>query len=195
MLKVGVTGGIGSGKTIVCQVFKTLGISVYNADNEAKKLMLSEAVKQPLIAKFGKETYQEDGNINRAHLSGIVFNDKEKLAYLNSIVHPAVFHHFDEWIKAHNNEPYIIKEAALLFESDSYKSLDKVITVSAPKELRIARVLSRDNLDKDAIEQRINNQFSEEKRLELADYVIINDDSRLVIPQILELHEKFLKQA
>lgn len=193
MLKVGVTGGIGSGKTTVCQVFKALGISVYNADIEAKNLMLSEAVKLPLIEKFGTETYHKDGSLNRAHLSSIVFNDKGKLAYLNSIVHPAVFKHFDDWVLAHNNEPYIIKEAALMFESESYKSLDKVITVSAPKELRIQRVLSRDDVSKEDIEKRIANQFSEEKRQELADYIIYNDDNQLVIPQIMELHETFLK--
>ena len=145
-----------------------------------------------LKSAFGVASYFEDGTLNRKHIAGIVFNDEKELAKLNALVHPAVFRAFDAWVAQIENAPYVMKEAALLFESDSYKMCDKTIMVTAPLELRIKRVIQRDNLTHDEIMARNGKQFSEEKKIALADFAIRNDDTELVIPQVLALHEQFL---
>ena len=194
MLKVGITGNIGSGKTTVSKIFEVLGIPVFYADDEAKKVMVNDAI---LIAElkqaFGEQSYFEDGSLNRKHIAGIVFNNEAELNKLNAIVHPAVFRAFDNWVPQFKSAPYVLKEAALLFESSSYKMCDKSIMVTAPLELRIARVMLRDGLSRDEILNREARQFSEEKKLQLADYAIKNDNTELVIPQVLALHEQFLE--
>lgn len=143
-------------------------------------------------AAFGDSSYFEDGALNRKHIAAIVFNDKEQLARLNAMVHPATFRAFDEWVNAIKDVPYVLKEAALLFESDSYKMCDYSIMVQAPFQLRLKRVMERDSLSRAEVESRESKQFSEEKKAALADYIIINDDVQLLIPQVLELHQKFL---
>src|ERR1700761_4692595 len=193
MLKVGITGNIGSGKTTVSKVFELLGVPVFYADDAAKNIMVTDALLMEQIKEaFGKESYFEDGSLNRKHIAGIVFNDQQQLTKLNSLTHPAVFRAFDHWVAKIHDVPYVLKEAALLFESDSYKMCDKSIMVTAPLELRIKRVIERDGLTKDEILSREAKQFSEEKKLELADHVIKNDNSELVIPQVLALHELFV---
>jgi dephospho-CoA kinase len=189
MLKIGLTGNMGSGKTTVSKVFEVLGIPVFYADDAAKKVMADDAILVNQIkATFGAASYFEDGALNRKHIADIVFNNEEQLAKLNSLVHPATFRAFDEWLKKFNNEPYVLKEAALLFESDSCKMCDFTIMIRSPLETRIKRVMQRDGLTRAEIESRNAHQFSEEKKTQLAN----NDDTQLVIPQVLELHHMFL---
>jgi len=193
MLKIGITGNIGSGKTTISKIFEVLGIPVFYADDEAKKVMVNDAILiDELKQAFGAESYFEDGSLNRKYIAGIVFNNPAELEKLNAIVHPATFRAFDNWLKQVKDVPYILKEAALLFESDSYKLCDQTIMVTAPLELRIERVMLRDDLSKDEILKREARQFSEEKKLGLANFVIKNDNTALVIPQVLALHEKFI---
>jgi len=193
MLKIGITGNIGSGKTTVSKIFEVLGIPVFYADDEAKKVMVNDNILIDAMKQtFGAESYFWDGSLNRKHISNIVFKSETELARLNAIVHPAVFRAFDNWVPRFKNAPYVLKEAALLFESTSYKMCDKTIMVTAPLEMRIQRVIQRDGLSKTEIRNRDAKQFTEEKKLELADYAIKNDNSELVIPQVLALHELFV---
>jgi dephospho-CoA kinase len=196
-LTVGVTGGIGAGKTIVCDVFKTLGIPVYHSDARAGELMEHdpELIKE-IRLNFGEKSYIGDDQLDRKYLSDLVFSDKAKLQLLNSIVHPRVFNDFHEWIILHKNQQYLIKEAALLFESESYKDLDITILVYCPLELRIKRTLLRDTTrTTESIQQIVDNQLSDSKKKKMADMVIINDDSRLILPQILKIHEDLLRRV
>jgi len=196
MLKIGITGNIGSGKSTVARVFEILGIHVFYADVEAKKVMTQDQLLIEGIKKaFGNDAYFCDGLLNRKYISDIVFNNDAELKNLNALVHPAVFRAFDDWAKAFTNEPYVIKEAAVLFESGSYKFCDKTILVSAPLEIRLKRVMDRDHISQAEVEAREARQFSEERKKGLADYIIQNDDSQLVIPQILALHRQFLQLA
>jgi len=194
MLKVGITGGIGSGKSTVCKVFELLGIPVYYADTAAKEIMHTDGeLKLSIQTHFGENIYGPDGKLDRATLGKIVFNDKERLALLNSLVHPATIKHSDEWSKR-QNAPYTIKEAALMFESESFHHLDKVIGVFAPQPLRIQRVMKRDNVTREEVLARISKQIDENIKMRLCDYVIHNDDQQLVIPQVLSIHETLLRQ-
>jgi len=191
MLKIGLTGGIGSGKSTVAKLFEVLGVPVYYADEAAKRLMNEdEELKEKIQQQFGKETYN-NGKLNPAYLSSIVFNDAEKLALLNSLVHPVTINDVAKWMQQ-QTAPYIIKEAALIFESGSQELLDKVIGVYAPAPLRILRAMKRDNVTKEEILARMNKQIDEEIKMRLCDYVIKNDEQEMLIPQVLELHKKFL---
>ena len=193
MLKVGITGNIGSGKTTVSKIFEVLGIPVFYADDEAKKVMVNDAILVDAIKEnFGAEAYFADGTLNRKHIAGIVFNNQAELQKLNAIVHPATFRAFDNWLPQHVGAPYILKEAALLFESDSYKMCDKTIMITAPLDMRVARVIERDGLSKAEILSRDSKQFTQEVKLGLADYSIKNDNTELVIPQVLKLHSMFI---
>lgn len=190
MIKVGLTGGIGSGKSVVAKVFETLGIPVYYADDAAKKLMnTNEGLKKEIIKNFGEDSYT-NGELNRKYIASIVFNDKEKLDLLNSLTHPATIRDAEEWI-TRQSSLYIIKEAALLFESGANKNLDFVIGVDAPLPLRINRVINRDGITEEEIMKRIARQMNETEKLKLCDFIVTNNEKDLVIPQIIELHKKF----
>lgn len=194
MLKVGITGGIGSGKSTVCKVFEVLGIPVFYADDHAKRVMTDDPILiEAIKTTFGKDSYLEDGSLNRKYIAKIVFNDARELAKLNAIAHPATFRAFDNWLKKVGDVPYILKEAALLFESNSYKLCNKSIMVFAPLDVRVARVLQRDNITRAEFDGRNSKQYPDKKKLEMADYVITNDDTQLVVPQVLDLHREFLK--
>lgn len=195
MQKIGVTGSIGSGKSLVCSIFKQLGAPIYNADDSAKLLMISNAeIISTVKSLFGSESYLADGSLNRAHISAIVFNNKTLLTELNKTVHPIVFNDFDNWILEQKklDIPYIIKEAALMFETDSYKGLEKFIVVTAPLKLRIERTMNRDNITEEQVQARMNNQFTQEEKLAKANFEIINDDKHPLIEQVVKLHQQFL---
>ncbi len=191
VVKIGVTGGIGAGKSTICEIFSNLDIPVYNADQRARFLMENDP---ELISKikneFSGEAYLENG-LNRSFLSKKVFNDETQLKKLDDLVHPAVFRDFDLWVKDHQSKELVVKEAALLFESGSYKDLDKVILVYCPLEIRINRILLRDEYrNRSDVEKIIEKQMSDTEKKKLADFVIVNDDQRTVIPQVMEILEK-----
>lgn len=197
VLKVGITGGIGSGKTTVCKLFEQLGVPIYYADDRAKYLMQHEHYLIDLIKQnFGAEVYDNGGVLNRRLLAEKVFNNSEKLALLNSLVHPAVFRDTERFVEQQQikNLPYAMKEAALLVETGSYKSLNKLIVVTAPLELRIQRVAARDGATRDEILARMRNQLPEEEKIKLADYIITNDkDEEHLKQQVLNIHEQLLE--
>lgn len=193
MLKVGITGGIGSGKTTVCKVFELLGIPVFYADDVAKSIMQTDPVlKTALLDTFGENSYTKDGMLNRAYISSIVFNDKQELEKLNSLVHPAVLRAFDNWVLNQHESPYVIKEAALLYESGGFKMCNKSILVIAPTLIKMNRVKLRDGVSEEDIQLRMNRQFSDEIKIKYADYILNNDEKQLLIPQIIQLHQQFL---
>lgn len=186
----GLTGGIGSGKSIVARIFQVLGVPVYNADDRGKWLMQhDDRVREKIISLFGNAVIKADHSPNYAQIGNIVFNDPEKLEQLNRIIHPAVAEDFRHWILL-NKAPLLIKEAAIIFETGSEKQLDGVIVVSAPDEVRIKRVMLRNNLSEEAVKLRMLRQWPAEKVNAQADYLIINDESKLVIPQVLEILDK-----
>lgn len=191
MLKVGLTGGIGSGKSTVAHIFETLGIPVYYADDAAKKLMNEdEGLKQQVEQLFGDASYI-NGQLNRAFVSAQVFNNPEKLATLNSIVHPATIADAEKWMQ-HQSAPYAIKEAALIFESGAQENLDNVIGVFAPKAIRIKRVMDRDGITREEVLARMNKQINETIKMRLCNYVITNNEQELLIPQVLAIHQALL---
>jgi dephospho-CoA kinase len=190
MLKIGITGGIGSGKSTVCRVFSVMGIPVFEADRVAKKLMVTDQeIHEKLVTLFGAAVYLPDQTVDRKFLAGIVFKDPSLLAQLNAIVHPVVRKTFFDWCKRQQS-PYIIHEAAILFESGFYKMMDKTITVATSENERIQRVMKRDGITLELVKERIKNQWSDEKRIEMADFVIRNNDNELIIPQIIEIDKK-----
>ncbi|RSK48104.1 dephospho-CoA kinase [Hymenobacter rigui] len=195
MLQIGITGGIGSGKSVVCRLFQVLDAPVYDSDARAKWVMAHDAqLRDELTAAFGPETFDAQGQLNRAYLARVAFPDPVQLARLNSLVHPHVGRDFAEWATARQAEghAYILKEAALLYESGAYRQLDRVITVFAPQTLRQARVLRRDpHRTPEDILTIIGKQMSEEEKLARADYVVHNDDEQLLIPQVLKLDAEF----
>lgn len=194
MLKIGITGGIGSGKSIVSQIFAVLGIPVYDADWHTKRLMEND---QSLVASvkalFGEESYVS-GSLNRKHISAIVFNSPGKLELLNALVHPAAIQAATLWMQK-QQAPYVIKEAALMFEAGSATGLDYVIGIAAPTHLRLARVMHRDGIDREQVLARINRQIDEKIKLKLCDFVVVNDEQQLLLPQVLQLHRHFLHLA
>ncbi len=192
MLRIGLTGGIGSGKTTVARIFEVLGVPVYFADDAAKKLMNEDGdLKKKIIAHFGAESYVND-KLNRSYLSSVVFSDQEKTKLINSIIHPATINDASKWLERQAT-PYAIKEAALIFEAGAEKMLDLVIGVSAPRELRIQRVRQRENISEDAVLSRMEKQMNEEEKMSRCDIIINNDERELLIPQVVEVHERLLK--
>lgn len=194
MLKIGITGGIGTGKTTVCRVFETLGIPVFDADTESKLIVQrDESVVKQVKAIFGEDVYP-NGLLDRKKLADIVFNNPEKLALLNSITHPAVFQKFGTWASVQHDVPYVIKEAALIYEAGGDAHLDKVIVVNAPQELRIQRIMLRNHAGEEEVRARMKYQWTEEEKLKRADFIIYNDGEQLIIPQVLRIHEALTKQ-
>lgn len=191
MLKIGLTGGIGSGKSTVARIFEVLGIPVYYADEAARRIMNEdEHLKAQISAAFGAQSYI-NGGLNRAYLAAEVFNDKEKLERLNALVHPITIADSQQWMQRQTT-PYAIKEAALIFESGTQRYLDYVIGVSAPISLRILRTTRRDKSAKEKVAAVINRQLDESIKMKLCDFVIINDEQQAVLPQVMELHNHLL---
>ncbi|ULQ54452.1 dephospho-CoA kinase [Flavihumibacter fluvii] len=194
MLRVGITGGIGSGKSIIARVFNHLGIPVYNADASAKRLMETDLELQAVIRQhFGDESFV-NGKLDRSYLAAIVFKDKAKLEILNALVHPVTIRDAELWMQQQSS-PYALKEAALIFESGSQANLDFVIGVSAPQHIRINRVMQRDGTSRDEILMRIDQQLDQSLVMRLCDYVIVNDDQQLVVPQVLKVHEDLVSKS
>lgn len=195
MFKVGLTGGIGSGKTLVCSVLEKLGAAVYNADREAKRVMNEDPeLKMHISTLFGNQAYG-GGVLNREYLASLVFKDPEMLDKLNDLVHPAVGQDFIEWVKKQSHLPYVVKEAAILFESGSDQGMDLTVLVYAGTELRLNRVMLRDGMSREEVLNRMDKQMSEEEKKKRADYIVYNDGSQMLLPQIIELHNMILKRS
>ena len=194
MLKIGLTGGMGSGKTIVSRIFSVLGVPVFYADDAAKTVMNEDAeLKQKIMSLFGVDAYIED-QLNRKYISSIVFNDPFKLEQLNALVHPVTIAAADKWMQQQTTL-YVIKEAALMFEAGAAAHLDYVIGVFAPQAMRIQRAMQRDGITREEALARINNQVDDNIKMKLCDFVIVNDEQQSVLSQVLKLHEKFLAMA
>jgi dephospho-CoA kinase len=194
MLKIGITGGIGSGKTTICKVFETMGIPVFYADTVAKQIMVTDELLVAGVKNaFGVESYGNDGLLDNKHIAGIVFNHADELAKLNALVHPAVFRAFDNWVKqVPVTVPYILKEAALLFESGSDKMCDQNILVLAPESTRLQRVMERDGVSAGQVKARMDKQLPDEEKTKLADHFIYNNETASLILQVIKLHQLFL---
>lgn len=196
MLKIGVTGGIGSGKSTVCNIFKNLGVPVFNSDLVSREVVdTDKEIQQKIRKEFGDDMFFSDGKLDRKRMSQLVFNDKKSLEKLNAIVHPVVKSRFEKFCQEHHKRPYVIKEAAILFESNTHQQLDKVINVFTPKELRIKRVLQRDDITVEKLEKIMRSQYPDELKNELSDHIIVNEDLDDLLPQVMELHELFLNKA
>ena len=195
MLKVGITGGIGSGKSTICKVFKQLGIAVYDADARGKAVLEeNEDVKEKVVEAFGIGAYNENGSVNRLFLAEQVFSKPVALEKLNGLVHPAVRVDFESWIDEQTGA-YVIKEAAILIESGAYKEVDEIIVVNANEESRIRRVMNRDQVEESKVRERMNAQLSDAERASYASHIIDNNDDQLVIPQILQIHEDIISRS
>jgi len=192
-LQVGVTGGIGSGKSLVCRIFATLGVPVYDSDSRAKILMTTDGILTDQIKKeFGSLSYNADGTLNRKFIGELVFQDERRRQTLNQLVHPRVAADYGKWVNA-QSFAYVVKEAALLIETGSYKELDKTIVVTAPDALRIKRVLERDTeRTEQVVRDIIKSQMPQDEKSAKADFVIVNDGTQPVLPQVLSLHRLFL---
>ena len=192
MIKIGLTGGIGSGKTTVAQIFEVLGVPVYYADDAAKKLMNEDQnLKQQIIQHFGEESYI-NGILNKQYLAATVFSNAKKTTLINSIIHPATIADAEKWLDK-QTAPYAIKEAALIFEANAEKKLDLIIGVYANEALRIKRVMVRNNISEAAVKLRIQSQMDEETKMSLCDAIILNEEEDLLIPQVIAFHENLMK--
>ena len=196
-LQIGITGGIGAGKSVICKIFSVLGVPTYDADSRAKAVMTTDGILIEGIKKeFGTLSFKANGELNREYLAAEVFNKPERLKVLNALVHPRVAIDYENWLAKQTSASYVLKEAALLIESGSYKSLDKLMVVSAPEDLRIKRVLGRDkHRDVAQIKNIIENQLEEAAKLKVADFIINNDDKHSLIQQVLTLHQQCLVLA
>ena len=190
MIQLGITGGIGSGKSTVAKVLEALGIPVYYADDESKLLLASDAIQKKIITEFGKNILGADGKIERKKLAALVFAHPSKLKKLNALLHPEVAKHYSSWLKTKKQFAIVAKEAAILFESGSYTQMDKIATVYAPREMRIKRAMQRSNASREEILERIKKQLPESEKIRRADFVLYNDEKRLVVPQVLKMLAK-----
>jgi dephospho-CoA kinase len=195
MLKVGLTGNLGSGKSLIAKIFNILLIPVYNADNASKSFLKDRIVQEKLRQAFGKAVFSATNEIDKKALGKIVFNDIRKLVILNSILHPLVREDFRNWCNSQKEKPYVIQEAAIIFESGFRDEYDKIIHVSCPEELAIERAMDRDNANREDIIKRMDFQWKDEKKAAISDYIILNDGSELIIPQVLKIHNLFLKNS
>lgn len=192
MLKIALTGNIGSGKSVVAKVFSVIGIPVFNADLEAKKLYSQKAVVDELIDIFGIQIINSSGEIDKKKLANIIFNDSNLLSKINKLIHPLVNQEFNNWCEVNSEYPYIIHETAILFENNLQDKFDFVIVVSANLNLRIDRVMRRDNVEKQAVIDRIANQLPDEEKCRMADFIIYNNEDDMIISQVLEIHSKLI---
>ena len=188
MKKIGITGGIGSGKSTACEIFKLLGVSVFHADDEAKNLQNNNLqIKNYLIELFGEHLYSEDGLLDRKMLAGLIFNDTKALAKVNAIIHPAVRQNFLKWVENKQNDNYVLYEAAILLESGYSVDFDRNILILADEKIRIERVMKRDSISEELVKERIKNQMPDSEKINLVDYVLENSNDKLLIPQIIAL--------
>lgn len=195
MMKIGVTGGIGSGKSTVCNIFKNLGVFVFDSDHESRKLVNeNDDVNLALRAAFGRDMFFQDGTLDRKRLSLLVFNNPPELEKLNAIIHPLVYREFEKFCEYHKKSKYVIKEAAILFETKSHENLDKIINVYAQKEMRIERVLKREENTRENIERIMRFQLSDEEKNRLSDFIIVNENINDLLPQVMEIHEFLLNE-
>lgn len=191
MIKIGITGGIGSGKSTVCQFFKTLGIPVFEADTEAKKLVNnSESIRNQLIVEFGSDIYLSNQTIDRKKLAGLIFNSPPLLEKVNQIIHPEVRAHFFRWFEM-QKAPYVVHEAAILFESGFSELMDFTVLVTAPEQMRIERVMKREGCSAESVRARMAHQWTDEKKMQMADFVIQNNNKELLVPQLFKLDTQF----
>ncbi len=192
---VGLTGGIGSGKTTVGQIFSSIGIPVYEADQASKSIIDTDKDLQRRLQKLlGDDIVGVNGKVDRPRMAEIIFNDPQLLKQANALIHPAVARDFQQWYESRHS-PYVVKEAAILFESGSYRQCDKIIVVTAPEEMRIQRVIKRGNVAREEVLKRMQNQWPQEQKVEMADYVIHNDHQQSVIKQVLAIHEDLIRKA
>jgi dephospho-CoA kinase len=194
MRRIGLTGNIGTGKSTVARIFEILGVPVYHADKQAKEIMEQDIVKDQISLLFGKELLDSDRQIDRKALAAIVFSNKDKLALLNNLIHPLVEEDFQNWCQRHLEKPYILHEAAILFESGFNRLFEANILVTAPDELCISRVMARDGVSKELVVNRMSNQWSQEQKKKIADYQVSNDEKSMVIPQVLAIHKTILEK-
>ena len=195
MLKVGVTGGMGSGKSTVCNILKNLGVPVFSSDDVGKYLLNNDDyLKNEIKTHFDSDMYTSTGRLDRNRMAQLVFNNPDELKKLNELVHPRVKAEFDSWCKKMEKRPCVVKEAAILFETGQHKELDKMVTVFCPKEERIRRIIKRDDTSKELIEKRMMQQYSDAERNALATYIIMNDGKEELLPQVMELHELLLNE-
>ena len=193
MLRVGLTGGIGSGKSLICSILEKFRVPVYYADAEARRLMNADpGLKDRIRALMGEKAYRNE-ELDRKYLAERLFGNQEMLEAMNALVHPAVHKDFNVWTQAYKEAPYVVKEAAILFESGAHRELDSTVLVFAPVELRIRRVMERDQCDREAVLKRMSHQMAEDELKELADHVIVNDGEQMLLPQVVELHNSMIK--
>ncbi len=189
MKKVGITGNIGSGKSYVCKIFENLGIPVFYSDDETKKLYLIPSVKELIVNRFGQEVYFDDGTLNRKLLSYHLFKNEEAMRFIESVLYPALNQHFDQCCEQQKS-PYVLYESAILFEKNYEKFFDKIIFVSAPEDIRLQRVMLRDDCTEENVRSRMRLQLSEDLKISKADYVIYNDGTKAVEPQVLDINKQ-----
>ena len=195
MLKIGLTGGIGSGKSLVAKIFLNLDVPVYPTDEKAKSIYnTNDSVRQKIINLLGQSVYQ-DNKINRKKLAALIFREKKLLEKVNQIVHPAVRKDFESWCRQYTDKKYVLQEAAILFESGGNKHMDYIITVDAPLEMRISRVMARDGMTRKQVLDRIRNQMNDKDRNEQSDFIIYNDGTLMLLPQVFEIHQKIKELA
>ncbi|MFM7022164.1 MAG: dephospho-CoA kinase [Flavobacteriales bacterium] len=193
-LQIGLTGGIGSGKSTVAKIFEKLDVPVYYADDRSKFILQNSiGVKEKILKEWGSGVLDEKGNINRKALAALVFTQSEELKKLNAILHPLVAADYQHWLSQHSDAIYVIKEAAILIESGSHKNCDKIIVVVAPLAVAISRVIARDAVSEEQVKQRIANQMPVEEKMKFADFIINNDGEQMLIPQVMEIHHQLKK--
>lgn len=194
MIKVGLTGGIGSGKTTIAHFFEILGIPIYYSDSKAKALMMRNlSLKKQLIDVLGRTAYLETGELNRKYISDLIFNNQSLLEQINAIIHPFVEEDFEDFCSLHKDKSYVIKESAILIETELYKQLDKIILVISESTQRVQRVMDRDALSQESVLQKISKQFTDQEKRKFSDYIIENNNNKLLIPQLLSIHNQLLK--